>query len=201
MNPISFRQRALAITLAVLGCAGAACADPAYPPPPTPSPQLAPTEAVLGHWDCTGVMPAGAVIPGAPATPYRSSHVFTKLLGGFGYQIDYRQDIEGPHPFHMEGREYLGWDAGRNRIVYFWIDTMGTAAQGTSEGWKNGELVLTGVGALPAPGAGGKMVERPAGVRDIYALRDGHLTWQGLIKPEGAKDWIVIGNDKCTRAP
>ncbi|MFM2411590.1 MAG: hypothetical protein RL481_2418 [Pseudomonadota bacterium] len=197
---MALQAAALAVLPLVPVAAEQQAAATSYPPAPTPAAELEFTRTVLGTWNCVGEMPAGAVIPGAPATPYTSSHVFTELLGGFGYRIDYLQQIDGPHPFRMDGRQFFGWDKGTDRLVYLWLDTMGTAALGSSDGWRDGVLVLTGTGAIPVPDADGVPVPRPAGVRDIYTVLDDRLTWQGLIKPEGAPDWIVIGNDSCARA-
>jgi hypothetical protein len=111
------------------------------PAPPQPGPEHEILEKEVGTWDATVEMSPG---PGAP--PLVSHGVETNsLLGGMWLVTQFRSDMGG---MSFEGHGVAGWDAGKKKYAWTWVDTMSTgialgegtwdAASQTMTGWMEG---------------------------------------------------------------
>lgn len=180
--------------------ADAAPASDYYPPQPKPAAALEALKALQGSWSCRGVLAAGAIVPGTPEAKYRSNIRIDALYDGFAYSVAYKQTFEDKQAKTFAGTWYVSWDALQNKLVYFWVDMMGTVGQGGSPGWNNNILVLTGEGSVVEPGKDGQGQSRHTLLRDTFTRESADkLHWKGELKIDGAPDWIVIGDDRCER--
>ena len=161
------------------------------PAAPKPAAELAAIKAMAGNWTCQGVMPAGAMGPGSPEQKYQSTFKVVPIYEGFAYNLTYEQKKSKTHPVHLLGSWSAGWDATKKKLVFFWLDNMGSVGTQTTTDWVGNDLVLAGEGSF---------MGHPTSLRDTLT-RDGDkkLHWKGEMKPAGAPGWIVIGEDDCKK--
>ena len=196
------------ITAALLWLMGnhAARADAAsgsdyYPPQPKPAFALEAFKVLTGTWSCHGVLAAGAIVPGTPEAKYRSTMIIDSLYDGFAYSVAYKQIFEDKNAKTFSGTWYVSWDELQKKLVYFWVDMMGTVGQGGSPGWNNQALVLTGAGSVVEPGKDGPSKSVHTLLRDTFTHQGANkLHWKGELKIDGAPGWVVVGDDHCERS-
>jgi len=123
--------------LVVLLFFGATLAFAQAPAPPHPGPEHEILKKEVGTWDATVEMSPG---PGAP--PLVSQGIETNsLLGGMWLVTQFKSDMGGM-PF--EGHGISGWDAGKKKYSWTWVDSMSTGISLGEGTWDAAAQAMTG---------------------------------------------------------
>lgn len=174
---------------------GGAAAEKRMPPPPPPAapkpaPELDRLKPLAGSWSCKGKSPAGSMGPGSPEVSYSSTVTVKPIFDGFAYSVAYDQPKTKTHPEHFAGAWTVGFDSAKKVLVFDWLDNMGDVGAQTATDWSGDDLVLTGEGS----GMGKHLM-----LRDTFTKKGKGIHWKGELKPDGMPDFIVIGEDDCTK--
>jgi hypothetical protein len=110
-------HRSLAFALAV--CLSAPVFAQEFPTPP---PELARFDRMLGHWDGAGTV---VMDEGAPAAKWTSRSSFAKVLGGFFVQEDMVIEFPGAPIPAMTFRNFYGYDTQRKRYTSVGVGNQG----------------------------------------------------------------------------
>ncbi|GAA1306585.1 hypothetical protein [Saccharothrix xinjiangensis] len=148
---------------------------------PAPPEQLRALDFLLGHNECVGR-------PRPDGSPPTVMHMHgTPALGGSHLQVDVTW------PGTMAGRWTFGWNPVDGELGVHYIADSGSRGSGSSPGWRDGELVVTGHYAV---------VELNAHryVRDVFhRIDDDHFVSRSYARATPEEEWRPIDVFECHR--
>jgi hypothetical protein len=157
------------------------------PPKPKPAPAL--TEAfkdMAGTWGCTGSMDN----PQKPGTqvPTKSEMKLSSEVDGFAYSGHFKGEKNAAMPAFKAHMQW-SYDASKQKLVEFGVDSLGSAWTGTSDGMKDGVVIWSEEGA---------MMGQPAKTRTTVTRKSAkEITVVTEIDNKGA--WQKMGEDHCKK--
>lgn len=148
---------------------------------PNPPEQLRQLDFLLGHVECVGRPRPD----GAPPTVMRMHGVPT--LGGHCYQVDVTW------PGAAAGRWTFGWNPVDGEFGVHYVADSGSRGTGSSPGWRDGELVVTGHYAVAELGA-------HRYVRDVFRrLDDDRFVSDSSVRATPDEEWRPLDIYECRR--
>lgn len=156
---------------------------------PKPPPELdAAMKYFTGTWRCDGRMPAGAMGPGSPETPYQ---VTVKLrreraLADFWYTGEYETRGKGVPPWRAI--VHVGFDPVAGKLVGFGLDNQGGWRATSSPGWQGDRLVIAFEGTI--------MGKKMQGRETITRKSDREFT---RLMEMGSTNMQRTGEETCKR--
>jgi hypothetical protein len=170
--------------------AAPAAAAPAMPVP-TPAPELAEfMKDVLGSWNCSTTLAAGAMGPGSPEAKVNVKVKFSKeaALGGFFYKGEYKMTKSKDMPMAFAGLFYLGYEPASKQITNASVDNTGA--------------ISMGVGPLTATTASwsgdGYMMGKKVKTRETM-IKDGPKQITHKMEVDMGKGFQFMGEDVCKK--
>jgi len=147
--------------------------------------ELAPLNAFVGTWKCTGTAFASDMGPEHPTT---ATVTVMPVLGGKWLQTMYMENKTAKNPMPLGAITYWGWDASQKKVVSAGVDNMGGHGTQTSAGMKGDTLVFEGsmAGAMPM------------NFRDTFTVRGNTATHSGAMQ-DSAGGWKKLDEETCKK--
>jgi len=179
--------RVLSLSIATVGLAGAAAAQPPVPPPAAkPAAELAQLKLFVGSWKCAGKQLASALT--GPAHDITGSAQARPEAEGFWQVFTYEEKKTKDHP-GIKVMGLWGYDAAGRRFVRAAGNNQGVWDTATSAGWEHDKLVWIGEFAGP-------LGRTP--FRHTFEKKS-DKEWSHKLELNRESRWIPVSEVSCTK--